>query len=290
MSKNNKKVILVTGGAGFIGSHLCEELSKDKNNVIYSLDNYFTGSKDNHVEDVTYIEGETRNIASLITEKPDIIYHLGEYSRVLTSFEDVDLVWRLNVEGTFQVLEYCRKNNVRLIYAGSSTKFGDSIGGRDESPYAWSKANNTDLVNNYGNWFDLDYAIMYFYNVYGVREIRTGKYATVIGIFTHKSENGEKLSVVKPGTQRRAFTHIDDTVAGILKVGAHGNGDGYCIGGEETFSILEIAERFGGDIEMLPEKKGDRRASTIDISKMSELGWAPQTNVLKYIDTLKRNG
>src|SRR3989344_5095732 len=178
MTNEKQKTILVTGGAGFIGSHLIEELVKNKNNKVISLDNYFTGKKENHIEGAEYIDGETKDIETLITEIPDIVYHLGEYSRVLTSFDDIDLVWRLNKEGTFKVLEFCRKNNVRLIYAGSSTKFGefDEVeDGENQSPYAYFKATNTNLVNNYGNWFGLDYAITYFYNVYGEREIKEGK-------------------------------------------------------------------------------------------------------------------
>jgi UDP-glucose 4-epimerase len=205
----------------------------------------------------------------------------------LTSFDDVELVWRLNVLGTFKVLEFCRKNNVRLIYAGSSTKFGDNIGGRNESPYAWSKANNTVLVNNYGKWFGINYAITYFYNVYGGREIYEGKYATLIGIFSQKFKNKEVLPVVSPGTQRRAFTYIDDIVNGLILVGEKGFGDGYCIGSEKTYSVLEIAKLFGGEIKMLPEKKGDRKTTTIDLTKMRELGWSTESNIKQYIEIIK---
>ncbi len=287
---NKKKTILVTGGAGFVGSHLIEELVKDKNNRVVSLDNYFTGSKSNHIKGAEYIEGETKDIEELLTEIPDIVYHLGEYSRVLTSFDDIDLVWRLNVLGTFRVLEFCKKNKVRLIYAGSSTKFGefDKVGdGENQSPYAFFKSTNTKLVNNYGKWFGLDYAITYFYNVYGGREISEGKYATVIGIFARKYKNGEPLTITSPGTQKRAFTHVYDTVEGIMLVGEKGVGDGHCIGIEKVYSILEIAEMFGGEIEMLPEKKGDRKYSKIDLTKMKELGWEAERDVKDHIEKSK---
>lgn len=289
---DNKKTILVTGGAGFIGSYLCEHLVQDKNNRVISLDSYFTGSKDNHVEGVEYIEGETKDIENLITEIPDIIYHLGEYSRVLTSFDDIDFVWRLNMLGTFNVLEFCKKNKVRLIYAGSSTKFGefdDDGHGEDQSPYAFFKSTNTKLVNNYGRWFGLDYAITYFYNVYGNREISEGKYATVIGIFARKHKNGEPLSITSPGTQKRAFTSVNDTVEGVVLVGEKGVGDGYCIGTEKVYSIFEIAEMFGDNIEMLSAKKGDRKYSKINLTKMKELGWEAKHDVKDYIKKLKNN-
>lgn len=284
------KTILVTGGAGFIGSHLIEELLKDKQNKIISLDNYFTGSEKNHQPGAEYVRGETKDIEKLIQTKPDIIYHLGEYSRVLTSFDDIDTVWRLNTQGTFAVLDYCRKNSVRLVYAGSSTKFGefdDKEDGKNQTPYAYFKSTNTDLVNNYGKWFGLDYAITYFYNVYGGREITNGKYATLIGIFCEKYKKGEPLTVVSPGTQKRAFTHVDDTVSGIMLVGEKGKGDGYCIGSGKEYSILEIARMFDSDIKMLPARKGDRNFSKIDLAKMKELSWSPKLDIKNYIEEFK---
>jgi len=287
----NKKTILVTGGAGFIGSHLCERLVKDENNYVISLDNYFTGKEENHIEGVEYIKGDTKDIAGLIKEVPDIIYHLGEYSRVMTSFDDINLVWNLNVAGTFGVLEYCRKNKVRLIYAGSSTKFGefdDAEDGENQTPYAYFKASNTNLVNNYGEWFGLDYAITYFYNVYGGREIQTGDYATLIGIFTNKHKEGKPLTIYGEGSQRRAFTHVEDTVKGLLMVGEHGKGDGYCIGSSKEHTIRDIAELFGGELEMLPAKKGDRNVSKINLAKMTELEWSTEYDVEEHIKALKK--
>lgn len=287
MSEN--KLAVVTGGAGFVGSHLCERLVKEGYRVI-SLDNYFTGSRENHVEGVEYREGHTKDIAQHITETPDILYHLGEYSRVSTSFDDVSLVWDLNVAGTFAVLEFCKEKKVRLIYAGSSTKFGefdDAEDGENQSPYAYFKASNTQLVNNYGEWFGLDYAITYFYNVYGPRE-RTGKYGTLIAIFAEKHSNGEPLSVVSPGTQLRNFTHVEDTVNGIILVGERGTGDGYCIGSPESFSILDVAQMFGGEVVMLPEKPGDRKHSKQNLDKIIQLGWKPQHSLREDVALLVR--
>jgi len=281
------KKILVTGGAGFIGSHLCERLAQDANNEVYSLDNYFTGSKGNHVAGVSYINGSTFQINELVNFNPEYIYHLGEYSRVEQSFDDIEKVWRLNKEGTFSVLQFCRKTGAKLIYAGSSTKFGDGGLGRSQSPYAWTKASNTELVENYGQWFNLPYAIVYFYNVYGEREISSGKYATLIALFKEKTLKGENLSVVSPGSQKRNFTHIEDIVSGLVLVGENGYGDEFGIGSLESFSIVEIAEMFGGDIEFLPERKGNRMSADVVTDKTRALGWKSNKKIQDYIKDFK---
>ena len=249
--------VLVTGGAGFIGSHLCERLAQDGAKV-FSLDDYSTGTQSNHVDNVTYIKGETRNIEKLVYFSPDIIYHLGEYSRVEQSFDDIEKVWSSNKDGIFSVLQFCRKTKSKIVYAGSSTKFGDGDLGRVQSPYAWTKASNTELVVNYANWFKIDYAISYFYNVYGGREISTGRYATLIAIFVEQYKNNKPLTVVSPGTQLRNFTHIDDIISGLILIGEHGYGDNYGVGCSEAYSILEIAKAFGSKIEILPERRGNR--------------------------------
>ena len=278
-----KKKILVTGGAGFVGSHLCERLAQDKHNDVYSLDNYFTGSKENHVPNVTYIEGSTADISKLVTFNPDMVYHLGEYSRVEQSFDDIEKVWQFNKDGIFAVLEFVRKAGCKILYAGSSTKFGDGGLGRSASPYAWTKATNTELVMNYGAWFNVPFAITYFYNVYGPREIQTGKYATLIALFKEKMRNGEKLTIVSPGTQKRNFTHIDDIINGLILVGENGYGDEFGIGSPEAFSIKEVAEMYEGEIEMLPERKGNRMTADVMTAKTESLGWKPTKELKKYI-------
>ena len=279
-----KKKILVTGGAGFIGSHLCEKLAQDKNNKVYSLDNYSTGSVNNHVENVEYIVGSTVDVDSLISFTPVFIYHLGEYSRVEQSFEDINEVWKSNKDGIFAILEFTRKTGAKIIYAGSSTKFGDGGLGRSQSPYAWTKATNTELVVNYGDWFGISFAITYFYNVYGKREISTGKYATLIALFLKQRLNNQKLTVVSPGTQRRNFTHINDIINGLILIGENGHGDDFGIGCKDSYTVLEVAEMFEGDITMLPERKGNRMTADVVIKKTVELGWASKESLKDYIN------
>jgi UDP-glucose 4-epimerase len=284
------KKILVTGGAGFIGSHLCQRLVEDENSIVYSLDNYFTGSSLNHIQGVEYIEGSTADIKKLVQIKPDIVYHLGEYSRVEQSFDDMDKVWKFNKDGIFAVLEFVKECGAKIIYAGSSTKFGDGGLGRSASPYAWTKASNTELVQNYGIWYNVPYAITYFYNVYGPREIQSGKYATLIALFKEKMKNAKPLTVVSPGTQKRNFTHIDDIINGLVLVGENGYGDEFGIGSGEAFSIKEIADMFGGEVEMLPQRQGNRMSADVVTSKTEALGWKPTKKIRDYIDSLRADG
>jgi len=172
------------------------------------------------------------------------------------------------------------------VYAGSSTKFGDGGLGRFQSPYAWSKASNTELVENYSNWFGIEYVISYFYNVYGGREISTGKYATLIAIFVEKYKNNLPLTVVKPGTQLRNFTHIDDIISGLILVGKYGSGDNYGIGCSKSYSILEIAEAFDSEIKMLPERRGNRMTAEVVCTKTKELGWSETRSIMDYIKNI----
>ena len=277
--------ILVTGGAGFVGSHLCEVLASNTENTVVSLDNYSTGKEANHVPGVAYIVGDTKDIEKHVTEIPDIVYHLGEYARTSESFNEPEKVWEYNTHGTFRVLEYCRKNSIKkLVYAGSSTKLADGGDGRNQSPYAWTKAANTELVQRYGEWFGVPYAIVYFYNVFGGREMEEGSYATLIGIFKRLTRAGAPLTVVSPGTQIRSFTHVDDIVRGIILAAEKGSGDGYCLGPRESFTVHDIAKMYGGEITMLPEKPGDRKTVAIDLEKTErDLGWKAEKSVKDYI-------
>ncbi len=279
--------MVVTGGAGFVGSHLSEQLVADGHRVI-SLDNYFTGRKENHVPGVEYREGHTKDIEKHIPESPDLIYHLGEYSRVAKSIEEPGLVWDLNMQGTFGVLEFWRARGGKLVYAGSSTKMAtprpDGTAGRDLSPYTWAKASNTELVHNYSHWYDLPYSIAYFYNVYGPREL-SGDYGTVIEIFRQKFLQHEPLPVRLPGTQERIYTHVADTVDGLVRIGDAGERDEYSIAAKESYPILEVAKLFGGEVEMLPARSTSRPSASVDTNtdKLEALGWKQEHHLADYI-------
>lgn len=280
-----QQLAVVTGGAGFVGSHLCERLVTEGYKVI-SLDNYFTGTPDNHVEGVAYRTGHTKDIAKHITETPDILFHLGEYARTEKSFEDVELVWDLNKTGTFSVLEFCRRHDCKIVYAGSSTKFADQGDGRDQSPYAWTKATNTELVQNYAEWFGVKYAITYFYNVYGPREM-SGSYGTVVRIFSEQFRQGEPLLVTSPGTQTRNFTHVYDIVAGLLLVAKKGEGDGYGIGADQAYTVLDLAQMFGSEVIMMPERKGNRMSGGVNNERVKKLGWKQSHQLADWIKQVK---
>jgi UDP-glucose 4-epimerase len=286
-----KKTILVTGGAGHVGSHVIELLVQDPGNRVISLDNYFNGSEKNHIPGAEYRRGHTKEINTCVPETPDIIFHLGEYARVTPSFEDVKLVYDMNIAGTFSVVEFCRDRQVpKLVYAASSTKFAIEGGGRNQNPYSFTKATNVDLINNYGKWYDLPYAICYFYNAFGPREKGEGKYATLIANFERLYLNNEPLTVVAPGTQKRAFTYVKDLARGILLAGEKGQGDGYALGASKSYSVLQIAQAFGGPIKMTAGYPG-RVESANDPTKVKrELGWEPTVEIMTYIkDFIKAN-
>jgi len=278
------KTILVTGGAGHIGSHIIEMLLKDKNNKVISLDNYFTGSKANHINGADYRKGHTKNIDKLVPETPDIIYHLGEYARITPSFDDVDKVYDMNINGTFAVVQFCRKRKVdKLVYAASSTKFAIEGDGRHQNPYSFTKAVNVDLINDYGRWYGLKYAICYFYNAFGPREKGTGAYATLIAKFEQAYLKGKPLTVVKPGTQKRHFTYVGDLARGLILAGQKGQGDGYALANTKGFSVIEIAKVFGGPIEYVDGYSGRSDNGETPTKARQELGWGTTIDILDYI-------
>lgn len=282
------KTVLVTGGAGFVGSHLCERLQKDGHKVI-SLDNYFVGSKDNHIDGVEYREGHTKDVAEHVPEKIDIIYHLGEYARVEQSILEPDVVYDLNTRGTEGVIAFWKKHKCKLVYAGSSTKFGDEGTARYTSPYARAKAENSERIRDIGEKEGISYAVTYFYNVYGPRE-RSGVYGTVIEHFKRMYLSGTPCAVVSPGTQERNFTHVMDIVDALVLVGETGSGDEYGLGNEKVHSILDVASMFGfgANVVMFPPRPGNRMTSVLDTAKICKLGWKAERSLPAYVQAFVR--
>jgi len=279
-----KKIILVTGGAGHIGSHVVEMLVKDSNNIVISLDNYFTGRTSNHIIGAEYRRGETSQIDSLIPETPDVIYHLGEYARIAASFNEPVKVFDMNIVGTQAVVEFWRKRKVgKLVYAASSTKFAIEGDGRQQSPYAFTKATNVDLINGYGRWYKLPYAICYFYNAFGPREVGVGKYATVIAKFEQAYLNGTPMTIVKPGTQKRNFTYVEDLARGLILAGEKASGDGYTLDNTKAYSVIEIAKAFGGTMEYIDGSPGRAESGKAPTKARDELDWDTTIDVMDYI-------
>jgi UDP-glucose 4-epimerase len=288
------KTIVVTGGAGFVGSNLIRSLVKDPNCRVISLDNYFTGSKNNHVEGAEYREGNTKDIATHVPEIVDVIYHLGEYSRVAPSLQEPDRVWDLNMQGTHGVMEYWRTHKPKLVYAGSSTKFADAredgVEGKNRAPYSFAKATNTEYIHNYGRWYDLPYSIVYFYNVYGPGE-RAGQfggaYGTVIETFKQQFLKHEPCIINGTGEQTRAFTHVADTVQALLLVAEKGAREEYGISAREVLSLLEVAKLFGLDVIFGPPTESTRSSGTCDTTNLEALGWKQEHTLVAYIEGIR---
>ncbi|NUT37088.1 MAG: NAD-dependent epimerase/dehydratase family protein [Hamadaea sp.] len=282
--------MLVTGGAGFVGSNLIKLLLVERPDArIISVDNYFTGSEEKHVVDprVRYLVGSTVDIRKIWAEHgldaPGTVFHLGEYSRIVQSFDDVDLTWEFNLRGTKEVVKFAHEHGAKLVYAGSSSKFGNDGADENLNPYAWTKAKNIEYIRNFSDWYGLDYVVTYFYNAYGPGHIREGRYATVIGIFERQYLAGEPLTVVEPGTQTRDFTHVDDIVAGVVLAAEKGSGDGYLLGTGREWPLLEVAGMFGVEVAMVPALRGERVRGRADTTKAASLGWAPKVRLDEYI-------
>lgn len=279
------KTILVTGGAGHVGSHIIEQLvASYPDYKIISLDNYFNGSEKNHITGAEYRKGHTKDVDSLIPETPDIVYHLGEYARISPSFDDIEKVYDMNIIGTFAIVEFCRQRKVgKLVYAASSTKFAIEGDGRHQNPYSFTKATNVDLINDYGRWYNLPYAICYFYNAFGPRENGIGKYATLIAKFEQLYLNNQPLTVVKPGTQKRNFTYVGDLARGIILTAEKGQGDGYTLSNSKGYSITEIAQAFGSQIEYVDGYPGRLESGEAPNKAREELGWDTTLDIIDYI-------
>ena len=284
--------IIITGGSGFIGSNLIKRLLNDNKIInILSIDNYLTGLKDNEIIDnrITYVCDSTWNInkrKKYSDFNPSLLYHFGEYSRIASSFGEPNMVMNYNLRGTFEVIEFCRNNNCKLIYSGSTSIFGNNMKDQHSSPYSWSKAKNIELIRNYKKWYNLDFVITYFSNVYGEGQIESGKYSTVIGIFKKQYENNEPLTIVKPGTQTRDFTHINDTIDAIIIASQKGEGDGYIIRTGIQYTILEVAKMFCTNYVLVQKQRGNRTESSGNMDKMLELGWKSTFHLKDYINRL----
>ena len=271
---------LVTGGAGFVGTNLIKRLLKDGHEVV-SFDNYSTGFKENEQDGCRYIETDIIDGFKNWIKKFDVIFHLGALARIQPSIKNPSETIKNNFDGTLNVLEYARKNNTPVIYAGSSSKHHGLYG----SPYAWSKYGGEELCKLYSEVYGLNTTICRFYNVYGPHHIRTGTYATVIGIFENQFLNNEHLTVVGDGEQRRDFTHIDDIVDGLIRcVGKNHKGEIFELGSGINYSINELVEMFGCKKKFIPSRPGEYDVTLCDYSKAKNvLGYQPKNNLENYI-------
>ena len=263
-----RNILVVTGGAGFIGSNLISELLKFKKFKVLSIDNYSSGLSKNHIKNkrVKYLKGNTKNIEILLKSyigKIHTIFHFGEFARIYQSFKKINDCFSSNIEGTPNIFNFALNNKVRLIYSATSASLGN--GGKDMnlSPYAFSKAKNLELLENLKKWFNFRFEVVYFYNVYGERQICKGDMATVVGIFEECFRLGKKLPVVRPGSQLRRFTHVSDTVNSCIFAWKKNRCKHYSIASKESFSIIELAKLFKRPIKYLPMRKGERFASAL---------------------------
>ena len=263
-----QNLIIVTGGAGFVGSNLIDLLLKKTKFKIISLDNYSTGSKKNHINHkrVQYLKGDTLNIEEILRKykkKINSIFHFGEFARIFQSFKKFDECYQSNSIGSKAVFKFCLDNNIKLIYSATSASLGNKGNDKNLSPYAFTKSKNLELLDNLKKWFKFKFEVIFFYNVYGPRQIKIGDMATVIGIFENQYENKKALTVVKPGTQTRRFTHINDTVQICYEAFKENKCRYYSISNKNSYSILEVAKMFQGKIRFLKPRLGERYASAL---------------------------
>ena len=269
----NKKYIVVTGGAGFVGTNLIELLIKKTKHKIISIDNYSSGKKKNHIKSkrIKYYNANTKDISKILKKPKDVnsIFHFGEFARIYQSFIKMSDCIDSNTIGTNAVFNYCLKNKIKLIYSATSASLGNKGNDKNLSPYAFTKAKNLELLENLKKWFNFKYEVIYFYNVYGPYQIKKGDMATVIGIFEHHYSLNKPLPVVRPGNQTRRFTHIYDTVKICFKAWRSNLCRHYSIANHRSYSILNVAKMFGKKIKYLTKRPGERYASALTNMNLS---------------------
>ena len=263
-----KNLILITGGAGFVGSNLIEYLLFKTKKKIISLDNYSTGSVNNHFKNqrVKYIKGDTQNINKILSKykkKIHSVFHFGEFARIFQSFENFDQCFDFNSIGTKAVFKFCLENKIKLIYSATSASLGNDGKDKNLSPYAFTKSKNLELLENLKKWFNFKFEVIYFYNVYGPRQISKGKMATVIGIFEELYKKNKPLTVVRPGSQSRKFTHINDTIQICYEAWKKNDCNYYSISNKKSYTILDVAKMFKSKIIFLKSRSGERYASAL---------------------------
>ena len=270
---SSKKIIVITGGAGFVGTNLIKLLLKRTGYKIYSIDNYSTGSKKNHIKNtrVKYIKGNTINISKIIKNPRNIetIFHFGEFARIYQSFLNMNECIESNTVGSNAVFNFCLNNKVKLIYSATSASLGNKGNDKNLSPYAFTKTKNLEILENFKKWFKFKYEVIYFYNVYGPSQICKGHMATVIGIFEEHFNNKKPLPVVRPGTQTRRFTHINDTVETCYLAWKKNLCKHYSITNRKSYSLLEVAKMFNSKIKYLPKRAGERYVSALITKNLS---------------------